>query len=183
MAIPTDKQIRAAIKLIIDNGLTNYYSGATIPRVFGRWPLDLNVGENPNVLKALTGNTQGKIDAWLIGIDGIGRVRPDQKDGYLTGSLQKMGPNLRIVSKSYKIWRVRFLDVGTEDSNTENSLIEEIEYISDQFSKFPDLNLNNNAVRGHGELQFGPIDSVTFGKEAVLLAPGSLELVINRNLI
>ena len=181
--IPNDKEIRSAIKSIIDTGLNTYYSGLTNPRVYSRWIIDLTVGDNPNSLKALTGSTQGKIDAYLIGIDGIDRSRPDQKDGYLTGSLQKIGPNLRIIRKSYKIWRLKQLITGTEDENSENDLVQEVEYIGDEFSKYPDLKLNNNAIRGHGELQFTQIDSVSFGKEAVLLATGYLEVVVNRNLI
>lgn len=183
MATPSDTQVRANIASIITDALDDLYGSVTIPRVHGHWILSLNLGESAASVRALSGDTKGKVHAWMIATESVFRERPDIKDGFNTQSLQKMGPSRRNVVKTYRVWAFRQLETGTEVSNSENNLLSEIEHVSDFIDKSPTLGFTDNSVRGHLGLNFKLIDTFSFGDTLVNIAQGQLSVVFHRHIV
>ena len=182
MSLPSDFQVRANIKAIIEDALTTLYSSSLEPRVHGHWILSMHLGDNVAALRALEGALKGKVHGWMVGTGSISRQRPDLRDGFHTQSLQKKGPTRRDVVKSYRVWAFRQFQLGTEADNSENAFIAELEYIQDAIDKEPVLRFTDNGVRGHQSLQFSQIDTYPFGDTSVHLAQGQLDVVFHRHI-
>jgi len=180
---PSDSQVRVNIKSVIDTALNTLYVGNTSPRVWSRWILSLNLGENAAALRALSGNSKGKIHGWMIGTGSVLRQRPDIGDGFNTQSIQKRGPTRRDVIKGYRVWAFMQYREGDESINSENDFLAELEYIQDAIDKAPTLNFTDIEVRGHKSLIFPTIDVYPFGDTRIHLAQGVLEVVFHRHLI
>lgn len=184
-----DSDIKKAIGVIIENSLTSLYAGQTIkPVVKDHWQLSLNIGEAASALRAREGKLKGKIHGWMIGLDGFTRMRLDVKDAFIqnavNGSLRKVGPNQRVIFRTYRVWGFHPLEVGTlgaeSDSNSEARLVNEMETIADAISLRPSLDLNDNLaqwVYGHTELDFKTVDTFAFGQDQVNLAQGTLTVI------
>lgn len=182
----TDVQIRTKIKNLVSSGLSELYTGEPVPivpRLHSHWILSLDIGNAASMLRATSGKYNGKVYCYMIGSDSIQRERRDLKDGFNTGSMQKLGPNQRTMTRHYKIWAVHQLDTGTESDNSENRLIREVDFLGDYFDKKPTLDFTENEFRGHYGLQAELIDSFSFGDVEVHLAQMSLAVVLYRQLV
>jgi hypothetical protein len=188
VVLPKDSDFRIAIASIITSSLTTLYGSSVNPVVNDHWSLSFNVGEAANSLRARAGKFKGKIHGWMVGLNAIDRIRTDVKQeflaGAINGSLKKMGPNQRIMFRTYRVWGFHALDIGAAGSeNTDNSetrLAEEIEAISDAFSLNPTLNLSATLAQwvfGHTELDFKNIDSMSFGQDQCNVAQGQITVV------
>jgi hypothetical protein len=190
MAVPKDKDFRIAIANIITSSLTSLYSGANVnPVIHNHWPLSFALGEAANVLRARQGKYKNKVHGWAVGLSGIDRIRADVKQeflaGAINGSLKRVGPNQRILFRTYKVWGFHFLDLGAtgmeDDDNSETRLAEEIEVISDAISTKPTLDLSADLAQwvfGHTELDFKNIDSMHFGGgDSCSVAQGQITVV------
>lgn len=181
----TDSQIKNALGDLIKTSVMSLYSagGANIiPRVHRRWVLSHNIGESSALLKAIEGDYKGKVHCWMIGTEGYKRIRPSRGVDTLglavNGTLKQRQPDVRYVIKQYKVWVYLQLDTGNDDTNSENRLLSEIEYVSNELSKYPKLNLTSDQVQGHGELNFASIDTYKFGELQVNVAKGTLDLYL-----
>lgn len=181
----TDSQIKNALGDIIKNSVTAMYtaqSANVIPRVHRRWVLSHNIGESSALLKALEGDYKGKVHCWMIGTESYKRIRPSRGVDMLglavNGTLKQRQPDVRYIIKQYKIWVYLQLDTGDDSSNSENRLISEIEYVSNELSNYPKLGLTSEQVQGHGELNFETIDTYKFGELQVNVAKGKLDMYL-----
>lgn len=182
MANIRDYDIRNTLANKITTSLATFYTGTNrIVRVHDHWIIDIEVGESANILKAVEGITKGKVDSWVIGVDSIGVIRPDEKDGYMSGVLKTRGPARRDQTRRYKLWRGIQLNNGTSASNSENELTDELDFMGDAIANDPTLGLSQ--IQCCSEFQWDPIDTFQFGKDSVLLAVGFIEFKVYRQLV
>lgn len=180
----TDSEIKNAIGDRIDEAILEFYTAqarTVQPRIHRRWVLSHNIGETAALLRATSGDTRGKVHAWMIGNSSYKRVRPLRSGESLwtlasNGSLKTVGPDRRDIVKSYRIWAYTQLDTGDDDNNSENTLIAEIEYVANYLSKFPTLGISTQEIKGHSEISFDPIDVFKYGELQVNVAQGQLDL-------
>lgn len=181
-----DRDIKNAIGDLIDQALAELYVGANPPvnvKVLRRWTLSHNLGESSALLKATSGADVGKVHAWMIGAGSVKRIRPLRGgESYLglaaNGSLKITGPDLRYVIKSYRVWAYLQYRIGDDDDNSENTLMDEIEYVSNHVSKYPLLGLSGHEVKGHTELSFDTIDTFKFGEIQANVAQGQIDVYL-----
>lgn len=181
-----DREIKNAIGDLIEAAVSTYYTGLAKdihPRVHRRWVLSHNLGESAALLKAIAGEDRGKVHAWMIGNNGYKRIRPTRSgEDYIglavNGSLGKVGPNVRYLIKSYRIWCYVQLETGDDDNNSENTLMSEIEYVANHLSKYPTLGITTKEIQGHTELSFEPIDVFKFGEIQANVAQGQIDVYL-----
>jgi hypothetical protein len=187
---PTDVEIRKAIAETIREALVELYSGqGTLGqevKVHDHWLWGFALGENAAVLRVTVGAEKGKIHAWMIGLQGISRQRPQPQSDVPNRQgayrLRNMGPNRRDLLRSYRVWCYHQLDTGDTDNNSENRLALEIEAIADAFSKNPQLGIDNEWMMGAEEIQFSPIDVFKFGEAQANVAQGTLNVRLQKPL-
>lgn len=189
VAPPTDIQIRKAIASTIRGALVDLY-GATLGNqiiIHDHWLWGFALGENASLLKVKEGAEKGKIHGWLIGLNAVGRQRP-QPTNTAQGAhrLRSMNPNRRDVLRSYRVWCYHQYDTGTvnieSDENSENKLAIEIETVADAFSKTPLMGIENEWLMGNEELQFSLVDVFKFGEVQANMAQGTLGVRLQRPL-
>jgi hypothetical protein len=148
--MPTDKQVRDAIKAIILTVSPNAV-------VHNRWVMALIDGEQANILR----RTDGKIQAWMI--------------SRLSASNTRVGPvpysveASRIPYKRESSWtyRIRFVyqfDESNESNSSEDQFNAEIETVTNAIGLSPKLGLGVS-VEGHSELQVQQIAIPAYGRE------------------
>lgn len=188
MSASTDIEIRQAIASIINSSLISLYGSDMKVRVHDHWMLAQALGEDAGALRVLEGAEAGKIHAWMIGLSGVGRTRPDVSQNEMGNArLKTVGPKRRDTLRSYRVWCYHYIDSGTSGSesttNSDSILSTEIEKVADAFSLNPTLGISNPFIQGHKELQFAPIDTFAFGKGGLAnIAQGTLEVVVYRDL-
>ena len=186
---PTDVQIRKAIASVIRDALVDLY-GSTLGNeiiIHDHWLWGFSLGENAALLKVRTGTEKGKMHGWIIGLNSVGRDRPEPKGGAQGAHhLRNRNPNRRDVLRSYRVWCYHQLDTGTagseSDENSENRLAIEIEAVADAFSRLPLMGIDNEWLMGNEELQFSLIDVFNFGGTQANVAQGSLGVRLQRPL-
>ena len=188
--VTTDSEIKNAIGDLIESAVAALYTsqGKNVKaRIHRRWTLSHNIGESSALLKALDGDDKGKVHCWMIGTGSYKRIRPTRGGESLlnlaiNGSLQQRQPDVRYVIKQYKIWVYLQLDTGNDDTNSENKLVSEFEYVANYLSTYPKLGLNTAEIKGHGELNFENIDTYKFGELQANVAQGTLDVYMFESL-
>lgn len=189
IAPPTDTDIRKALAQVIRTALVSLY-GSTLGNevvIWDHWPLAFNLGESGSVVMVYEGIEQGIIHAWAIGLNGISRKRPEAKiNDQGTNRLKTVGPSRRDQVKTYRVWCLRQLDLGTagheSDDNSESILSTEVDVVADAISLSPLLGITNPWLQGHEEIQFSPIDTFIFSEQMVNIAQGNINIVLQRPL-
>jgi len=185
---PTDLEIRTAIANLITETLEEFYGVPNTARVHNHWILAHVLGESAGLLRPTEGPFKGLIHAWMVGLSAVSRKRPEPSNT-MQGAhrLRNTNPNRRDILRSYRVWCYHNLDTGEtieneDETNSDTRLANEIEAVTDAFSKKPLLGIDNPKLMGHEELQFSPIDSFRFGEARANVAQGSLSVRIQKSL-
>lgn len=186
-----DQEIRQAIKAKIDEAISLLYAGenpAVNVNVYSRWVLAHRDGESAALLRVTSGRDSGKVHTWMIGSDSSTTSRADMhgKDPISfsmtgKGGLKDSGVNRRDILKSYKIWAYLEYSDGTgngESDNSENALVEEVEYVANHLAKNPTLGITDSSFRGCMPLQIEEIDIINYSDVVANVAFCKLDVVL-----
>jgi hypothetical protein len=137
----TDKQIKDAIASI---WTTTSTATSESCRVIPRWKLSLKGKEVMQALRSVTS------DLVVNGVY-ITRVKADRK---------KLGEGHFQLHWTYAMFYFRSFDEGTDSANSEDKMNAFLEAVASAFSDAPDLNLADDSVDNHDEMQVANIDTM-----------------------
>lgn len=185
---PSSTVVRKAIADLISAALEAYYlqtPNPAYPKVYDHWILNHRLGATAAPLRADHGATENRIHCWMVGTNEVLRTSPDKTLANATQRTQ--GAGRRDITQTYRVWAYHEMYEGDAElettTNSEATLLEEIEWVSDYFSKNRSLGLDSyNFYRGHDELQFRNIDVYEFGECAANVAQGTLVVHLYRNI-
>ena len=172
---PTAFEVQKALAAVIKAKLNASSLAHVI--VQNRWILNLNLNESAAALRVIQAGhaERGKIHAWMVGLDGKTRRRPEPSNGVRgAGFLKTVGANRRDLSYTFRVWACHQLDTGTPDENSEKRLDEETDLIADAIDLAPLLRLAPDWIQGHEGLQFGRIGTFKFGETMASVAQGNI---------